>query len=1258
MLNKKLKKLIRDPNLFFSDMVSKQKKKYAHVFTKKLDGHYQYTIISAVYNVQGYLDCYFNSIINQTLNFKKSLHLILVDDGSTDKSGEIIKKWQHKHPNNITYLRKENGGQASARNLGLEYVTTEWVTFLDPDDFLDVEYFLQVDDFLNKHKNVSLASCNVVFYIENGRFFKDTHPLNYKYKSGNRIVSFDRSYSEIQLSASSSIFKTQYIKNNNLTFCSDVKPNFEDGRFISEYLLSLDSGNIAFLQNAKYYYRKREDGSSTLDTAWTKLERFTHVTKYGYLYVLEQAISKLGFVPKYLQYTILYEIVWNVKYLVNHPERLGLLSDEQKKEYLSDIKRVFRYIDAEYIHDFNSAGCWFYHKVGMLACFKNEEPVNQIAYVENYDFSKDLVLIRYFTKKVNYEHVDADGNDLTPVFAKTITHDFVNDIFILERRLWVSAKNVNVIKFFSSDIQTRISLNGKQRNNGINVSDIKNHFHNVQPKYNKSVCYQDSWLLMDRDSQADDNAEHLYRYIKDIHPEQKIYFVLRKKSHDWQRLLSDGFKLIEFGTKEHESALMSCSKVISSHADKYVTNYLGPRMLAGRHYVFLQHGVTKDDISGWLNQKEYIDCLITSSKDEYNSIANDGTRYNYGKKEVALTGFPRHDKFLHSKNNNERKLIIMPTWRLGIVGAVKNGGNEREVNPEFMQTTYAKSWSGLLKSPKLKELCETYNFNVIFFPHANIQCYLDMFEVPEYIEIVKHSSTTSIQSLFIESTLMITDYSSVAFEMAIQNKQTLYYQFDEDECFNGGHIYAKGYFDYRRDGFGAVSTNEDELLASLELAFKNDGLPDEEIITRINSTFAYHDNKNCERVYNAIKALDAPLDDGFADLALLRTYALQAMEGERWDLAETRWKSFFLATGENQRDDDILCLAKSLRMRGKFRETEEILRSLLESETIINTMFFNDVMREKAQLHMFLCQWDMAINIWNGLGENKVENKLYCTCLAYSKNIIQLQQLVSSEISCDRYLRACLDYADGNWKTLSKSIIIDGENLDVDQFYHYHLLLQSHAFVMLSDFDSAHQCLVSFERIIKNDVLCRYQISRLAFLKENYNKTLSQLQIACSDILSLPAECLFYYISALVKNNKDAEAVSLFNDINIDNNESHNNKKHYARILGVLGEWDKAVSIWSSISINYSDELYDYAVALKNTGDFYNAYQILCKNEYTLCYSGWNLRSELAQLNDDWDDAYLSWRKCLQLMPSTANAGSFVKLQRLKFLKEVHVRIN
>jgi glycosyltransferase involved in cell wall biosynthesis len=58
-------------------------------------------------------------LVNQTLDFKKHIFLVLVDDGSPDNSAEIIKKWQKQYPDNITYVKKENGGQASARNFGV-----------------------------------------------------------------------------------------------------------------------------------------------------------------------------------------------------------------------------------------------------------------------------------------------------------------------------------------------------------------------------------------------------------------------------------------------------------------------------------------------------------------------------------------------------------------------------------------------------------------------------------------------------------------------------------------------------------------------------------------------------------------------------------------------------------------------------------------------------------------------------------------------------------------------------------------------------------------------------------------------------------------------------------------------------------------------------------------------------------------------------------------------------------------------------------
>lgn len=72
-------------------MAIKHSDKISYLKPKKMEGHYQYTVVSAVYNVGRYLDDYFESLVKQRLDFKKHIQLILVDDGSTDNSADIIK---------------------------------------------------------------------------------------------------------------------------------------------------------------------------------------------------------------------------------------------------------------------------------------------------------------------------------------------------------------------------------------------------------------------------------------------------------------------------------------------------------------------------------------------------------------------------------------------------------------------------------------------------------------------------------------------------------------------------------------------------------------------------------------------------------------------------------------------------------------------------------------------------------------------------------------------------------------------------------------------------------------------------------------------------------------------------------------------------------------------------------------------------------------------------------------------------------------
>ncbi|ELD0352750.1 CDP-glycerol glycerophosphotransferase family protein, partial [Campylobacter coli] len=150
-------------------------------------------------------------------------------------------------------------------------------------------------------------------------------------------------------------------------------------------------------------------------------------------------------------------------------------------------------------------------------------------------------------------------------------------------------------------------------------------------------------------------------------------------------------------------------------------------------------------------------------------------------------------------------------------------------------------------------VCQEYGYTIVFNPHPNIMPYLKEFNFPSYIKIANQNE--SLQKLFCNSSLMITDYSSVAFEMAYLEKPVIYYQFDKEEFFISQ--WQKGYFDYKKDGFGPVVENEENLLKELESLLQNDCKPFGVYKDNIDSTFVFKDGRCCERIYAMLENMKA-----------------------------------------------------------------------------------------------------------------------------------------------------------------------------------------------------------------------------------------------------------------------------------------------------------------------------------------------------------------------------------------------------------------
>lgn len=134
------------------------------------------TVIVPVYNVEKYLEKCVNSILNQDY---LNLEIILVDDGSIDRSGIICDELSHKDPR-IKVIHKKNGGLSDARNAAIDIMSGEYVTYIDSDDYIEKNYISYLVYLIKKY-NVEISICNFKYVTETGSL------INKVYDSGKEI---------------------------------------------------------------------------------------------------------------------------------------------------------------------------------------------------------------------------------------------------------------------------------------------------------------------------------------------------------------------------------------------------------------------------------------------------------------------------------------------------------------------------------------------------------------------------------------------------------------------------------------------------------------------------------------------------------------------------------------------------------------------------------------------------------------------------------------------------------------------------------------------------------------------------------------------------------------------------------------------------------------------------------------------------------------------------------------------------------------
>lgn len=358
--------------------------------------------------------------------------------------------------------------------------------------------------------------------------------------------------------------------------------------------------------------------------------------------------------------------------------------------------------------------------------------------------------------------------------------------------------------------------------------------------------YRNTWLIGEADSEARDNGYHFFRFMRTQHPEQPCVYFIAPSAHDAARVQALG-PTVRQGSLRHWIMYFTCPVIISSQKggkpNAAVCAFLELKGWFRPHFIFLQHGITKDRNSWLMADRCCFDRIITASHSEYEFMK---TAFGYPEGTVKLTGFPRYDA-LHDFQTVANRILIMPTWRTWLSNRSSAGVTG---DSDFARSGFVSGWLELLNSERLQQLAEQHGLEILFCPHRQLQKHLAEMKIASSAVKAVSAEDMDIQEALKSSALLITDYSSVFFDMLYMKKPVLFYQFDEED-FRKYH-YEEGWFDYHDNPFAASYRNADEIITALQQAVDSGYAVSEEFLLAHHREFDPYDAGSSERVYGMI----------------------------------------------------------------------------------------------------------------------------------------------------------------------------------------------------------------------------------------------------------------------------------------------------------------------------------------------------------------------------------------------------------------------
>ncbi|MCR5846608.1 MAG: CDP-glycerol:glycerophosphate glycerophosphotransferase [Lachnospiraceae bacterium] len=869
--------------------------------------NYKVSVIVPVYNVETYLRDCLDSLIEQTID-KNQMEVILVNDGSTDRSYEICKEYAAEYSFFKLYS-KENEGLSATRNYGIRRATGKYMMFIDSDDMYTPETVKEVTDFFDKVYNQT----DLVTFLDQPYKNGKKMPVHFRYKYFTESKVYDlNEYPYVLQTRVSVCVKNEF--EENVLF--DETPNFRqedqeyNNRVVSRKM------TIGYCTKGEYMYLRND----TSIVAFYMYPMYIFETSMRYFETLFGNYSKE--VPKYYQAMYIHDLSWKLTSNILFPfhydgeeydravERIKNLLDRVDDDVIlnnpstdnfhrhffmnmkHDASFCTVYTNAESVRVYKKEKCVLEEKKFEMILNRlrvEEDQLNIVAFVKSKLFNyaeqpKIYAEIEYNGGTIEYEKQELYLSSFSYYKTKVQTNSFYGFDFKKQLKnvkriyfwLEVDGQKFNTYYYFmpsspySNDLKQyraiydRYVIDFRHNNFMVSGHDFDKYLELRCEKTNSLIdntevyrtrkkadllCGKTIWLYYDCRGVEKDNG--YYQFMHDIQIDDGIerYYISANPDEMNDALFPAEIrdKVVAFGSNRHKALYVSASKIITAYVEERNISPFEPKERV--YYA----DILKAEIiylqHGILHA--HLPWKYALGRIECDRIVT--SSYFECQNFSENLGFG-NDRLIKSgmprfnmMDRNAKplnRILFAPSWRNYLMGATVDN-TWQLTESKFINSDYFRKTNEFLNSEELEKLLENNDLFLDFKIHPIFKPYLHMYEHKNARVIFAEDSVRDE-----DYCLFITDFSSFVFDFAYLKRTILYFVPDYMEFKSGMNQYRELDLPFEK-AFGRMVMEADDAIDEIKKAIATHMLPEDIYLDRMEKFFLPMDN-SMDKIYQAL----------------------------------------------------------------------------------------------------------------------------------------------------------------------------------------------------------------------------------------------------------------------------------------------------------------------------------------------------------------------------------------------------------------------